>query len=130
MARFDQLVTSASARLAAPRPRYGRLPLIIVVIVAAALRLIDLNRVGLNSDEAVYAGQAASLAGNGHFLPHFPIVRAHPLLMQMIMSPFYRSGVEDVPGRYVAALFGTATVGLVYVLGSVLYDRRVGVMAA
>jgi len=131
LVRVDRLVTTAATRWPMPRRPHGpRLAVGVTLLVAAALRLIDLGRIGLNSDEAVYAGQAASLAGNQHFLPHFPIVRAHPLLMQMIMSPFYRSGVPDVPGRYVAALFGTATVWLVYVLGSVLYGRRVGVLAA
>jgi len=131
LARVDQLVTSAATRWTTPRRRHGRqLAVAATLLMAAVLRLVDLGRIGLNSDEAVYAGQAASLAGNGHFLPHFPIVRAHPLLMQMIMSPLYRDGVPDVGGRYVAALFGTGTVALVYVLGSVLYGPRVGVVSA
>ena len=130
IARVDQLVTSASTRWG-PRRRHWRLAAAgAAVLVAAVLRLADLGRVGLNSDEAVYAGQSASLAGNGHFLPHFPIVRAHPLLMQLIMSPLYRNGIQDVSGRYIAALFGAATVALVYRLGSILYGPRVGVLAA
>jgi hypothetical protein len=98
--------------------------------VATALRMFNLGGVGLNSDEAVYAAQAASMSGNPHFTPVFPVVRAHPLLLQMLMSPLYRSGVPDTAGRYVAAGFGIATVLLVYVLGRVLYDRRVGAVAA
>jgi hypothetical protein len=130
VARVDQLVTSAAERLLRPRPRRDWLAPGLVLLVAAVLRLFDLNRVGLNSDEAVYAGQAASLAGNPHFTPLFPIVRAHPLTLQLLMSPFYRAGVQDVPGRYVAALFGIGTVALVYVLGSVLYGPRVGIVAS
>src|SRR5690349_15578799 len=101
-----------------------------VLIVAAAFRYIDLGAVGLNSDEAVYAGQSASLAGNPHFTSLFPIVRAHPLLMQLVMAPLYRSGVVDTPGRYVAATFGVATVALVYALGRVMYDHRVATVGA
>jgi len=96
----------------------------------ALLRLIDLGGVGLNSDEAVYASQAASLAGNPHFTGLFPVVRAHPLLFQVLASPFYATGTPDVPGRYLSALFGLGTIGLVFVLGTVLYGRRTGVLAA
>lgn len=101
-----------------------------VIAVAAVLRLVDLGGVGLNSDEAVYAGQAASLAGNPRFTNLFPVVRAHPLLLQMLTSPFYASGAGDVVGRYVAALFGVGTVGLVFALGRVVYNRRAGVLGA
>lgn len=100
------------------------------LVLGGALRLVALGRVGLNSDEAVYAAQAASLAGNQHFSPLFPIVRAHPLLVQMLISPMYAHGVPDVPGRYVAAAFGVGTVAMAYVLGRVLYYSRVGALAS
>lgn len=112
------------------RPVMPYLLPISAVVLSVALRMIDLGRVGLNSDEAVYAAQSASLAGNPHFIHLFPIVRAHPLLLQVLMSPLYRGGVQDVAGRYVTALFGIGTVALLYVLGRVLYDRRVGGLAA
>jgi len=96
----------------------------------ALLRLVDLGGIGLNSDEAVYASQAASLAGNPHFTGLFPVVRAHPLLFQVLASPFYGSGTPDTPGRYLSAVFGIGTIGLVFVLGLVLYSRRVGALAA
>jgi hypothetical protein len=119
---------ATTRRLPAPIVRF-LLPA-SALLLAIALRMIDLGRVGLNSDEAVYAGQAASLAGNPHFIGLFPVVRAHPLLLQVLMSPLYRSGVPDVTGRYIAALFGIGTVVLVYVLGRVMYDRRVAGLAA
>lgn len=128
--RADGLVAGWSARLMPERDRYRQyLVPALAVIIAAVLRFVDLGRFGLNSDEAVYAGQSASLAGNPHFVGIFPVVRAHPLLLQMLMSPLYRSGVPDVPGRYVAAFFGVATVAMVYVLGRVLYDHRVASLA-
>jgi hypothetical protein len=104
--------------------------LALAMIVGTVLRVVQLNAVGLNSDEAVYAGQSASLAGNPHFVDTFPIVRAHPLLFQMLTSPLYRSGVPDVPGRYVNAFFGVATIVLVFQLGRLLYGRRTGALAA
>lgn len=112
------------------RPRASTVVLVVALVSGAALRLVGLGSVGLNSDEAVYAGQGASLAGNPHFTPLFPIVRAHPLLVQILVSPLYRSGVPDQPGRYVAAAFGVGTIALVHVLGRTLYDARVGALAA
>lgn len=100
------------------------------VTSAAALRMVNLGGVGLNSDEAVYAAQAASAAHNPNFSELFPVVRAHPLLLQLLMSPLYRDGIHDTAGRYVTALFGVATVVLVYVLGRVMYGPRVGAIAA
>lgn len=129
MMRLRHALNGANIRTVLARSHAAR-ELTPVLLVAAVLRFVDLGGVGLNSDEAVYAGQAASLAGNSHFTELFPIVRAHPLLMQILMSPFYGSGVVDTAGRYVAATFGVATVALVYVLGRVLYDHRVATLGA
>ncbi|MGA9775541.1 MAG: hypothetical protein WBU92_06420, partial [Candidatus Dormiibacterota bacterium] len=38
-----------------------------ILVGAALVRLHDLNQYGLNSDEAVYAAQAAGLAGFTHY---------------------------------------------------------------
>ncbi|MHB1802703.1 MAG: ArnT family glycosyltransferase, partial [Actinomycetes bacterium] len=104
--------------------------LTVAIVVGALLRLVRLGAVGLNSDEAVYAAQAASLAGNPHFTGVFPVFRAHPLLFQILISPLYRTGTPDVPGRYVDAAFGVGTIVLVFMLGRLLYGRRVGALAA
>lgn len=125
--------TTGPARVLLGWTRWPRLDVILMAIAlvgGTVLRLYDLGRVGLNSDEAVYAGQAASLAGNPHFVDLFPVVRAHPLLFQALASPFYASGTPDVPGRYLEAVFGMGTVVLVCILGSLLYSRRVGVFAS
>jgi phospholipase C len=63
------------------------------------LRLWHLNALGFNSDEAVYAGQAAAIAGDPALHGLFPVFRAHPLLFQMATSLIYRVGVSDLaPG--------------------------------
>ena len=73
--------------------------LIVVLAVAAFLRLYALDRHGFNSDEAVYAGQAASISGSRTFLAYFPIYRAHPLLYQAILSVVYRFVLSDFAAR-------------------------------
>jgi hypothetical protein len=98
--------------------------------VALLFRFWHLNSVGYNSDEAVYAGQAKSLAHDPNAVPFFPVFRAHPLLFQTILSLGYRLGGGDLMGRSFAAAFGLGTVVLVYMTGRLLYGRRAGLIAA
>src|SRR4051794_18733604 len=86
------------------RPRTTRwqwLLLAGIMLVAEFLRLWKLMGNGFNSDEAVYAGQAASIAGDPALTSYFPVFRAHPLLFQTVMSVFYHAGTSDVVGRVV-----------------------------
>lgn len=127
---------SAPAPMAvAERDRGGRglqtvLMLGGILVVGLFFRLWALDAVGFNSDEAVYAGQAASLAQRTEFQPFFPIFRAHPLLFQTAVSLVYMVELTDFIGRVVSVCFGVATIVVVYALGRLLYGRRVGLIAA
>ena len=101
-----------------------------VLAGATFLRLFDIGAVGYNSDEAVYAGQGAAIAGDPALEPYFPIFRAHPLLFQSIVSIGYHLGQGELFGRILAAVLGVATVFLVYRAGSLLYGRKAGLYAA
>ncbi len=101
-----------------------------VTVPAAVLRLWNLNALGFNSDEAVYAGQAAAIAGNRQLSGLFPVFRAHPLLFQMATSLFYRVQVSDLAPRLLAVAFGLATVAVGYALGTRIYGRRAGLVTA
>lgn len=102
----------------------------LVLLTATALRLIGLNQVGFNSDEAVYAGQAAAIAQHETLSQFFPIFRAHPLLIQFLLSLLFRLGVSDILARGLSAAIGVTTVLLVYALGKHLYGHKVGIVAA
>jgi Dolichyl-phosphate-mannose-protein mannosyltransferase len=104
--------------------------LVVIVAVAAALRILQLERVGFNSDEAVYVGQAGSIAEDPELEPFFPVFRAHPLLFQTMLSVGFRLGLPDGFERLTAAAVGAATVYLVYELGRLLYGRNAGLLAA
>ena len=104
--------------------------LIPILVTAFVLRTWNLMALGLNSDEAVYAGQASAIAGNLELLPYFPIFRAHPLLFQTLISIPYQIAVSPVIGRLMSVAFGVGTVFLVYLVGKILYSRRVGLLAA
>jgi hypothetical protein len=112
----------------APAPHW----LALGAILAAGLfvRVWQINALGFNTDEAVYAGQGASIAGDSELEPYFPVFRAHPLLFQTILSVAYQFGTSDVVGRLIAVAFGLATILVVYKAGELLYGRRAGLLAA
>ena len=103
--------------------------LALILALAILLRVWNLNALGYNSDEAVYGGQAAAIAGDPALEPLFPAFRAHPLLFQTIVSLGYHLGSGELFGRLAAVALGVATVCLVFALGSVLFGRAVGLVA-
>jgi 4-amino-4-deoxy-L-arabinose transferase-like glycosyltransferase len=106
-------------------------PVVGLALAAGAfLRLWQINSLGFNTDEAVYAGQAAAIAGDEVLQQLFPIFRAHPILFQTLLSVAFQAGVSDLTGRVVAAAVGVATVYLTYLLGRELYGERAGQLAA
>lgn len=104
--------------------------LVGVLVLAAAVRLWRLGALGANSDEAVYAGQAASIANVPELQPLFPVFRAHPLLFQTLLSLEYRVGGGLDVARAVSALMGVATVYVTFRLGRLLYGTAAGLLAA
>ena len=112
-------------------PAWATVPVGMAIAgVGAFLRLWQLGALGFNSDEAVYAGQAAAIAGDPTLKGIFPVFRAHPLLFQFVLAVLYRWGSRDLVARLLAVAFGLATIYLVYRLGSLLYGRTVGLLAA
>ncbi len=116
---------------AAPKPR-RRVDLLFVAILALAtlVRLWHINKLGLNSDEAVYAGQGAAIANDAALEPFFPAFRAHPLLFQTFLSIGDHLGILATFGRMLSAAVGVATVALTFRLGKLLYGRKAGLVAA
>jgi 4-amino-4-deoxy-L-arabinose transferase-like glycosyltransferase len=125
--------TRSDAETRTPVSVPDRVALLTGVGIAAAgilLRVWQLDALGFNSDEAVYAGQAASIAGDPSFTGIFPIFRAHPLLFQFVLALLYQGGVSDLSGRLLAVAVGLVALWLVYRAGNLLYGRRVGLVAA
>jgi hypothetical protein len=112
----------AAVRLLAP---------VAVLGLGVGLRCLDLMHFGFNSDEAVYAGQAAALADVPVLSDIFPVFRAHPLLFQSIVAVAYKlGGASDVLGRSVAVAVSSTTIAVVYAVAARLYDWRTGMIAA
>ncbi|MGB0384611.1 MAG: ArnT family glycosyltransferase [Ardenticatenaceae bacterium] len=100
------------------------------VLVGAFLRLWQINALGYNSDEAVYAGQGAAIARDPILQEIFPVFRAHPLLFQFVLAVAFSFGTSDILGRLVAVTVGLVTIVFVYRLGNLLYGPICGVIAA
>jgi 4-amino-4-deoxy-L-arabinose transferase-like glycosyltransferase len=120
---------TALDREAAER-RLALLAISVIVVIGAVIRLVNINSVGLNSDEAVYSGQAAALSGDVGYQQFFAIFRAHPLLVQFLLSVLFQFGVNDVAGRFLSVGFGVAAIALTYLMGTLLFSRRVALLAA
>ncbi len=140
---FKNITTSADLAGAVTRPRtrgvarvmvheiaISRLMVAIAMVSGSILRLWQINAMGFNTDEAVYAGQAAAIAGVTGLKDIFPIFRAHPLLIQFLLSLIYKVHFSDVAGRYLAVAFGLGAVYLTYMAGKTLYGRFPGALAA
>lgn len=105
--------------------------LLLILGAGAALRLWQINVLGFNSDEAVYAGQAAAIARVPYLQGLFPVFRSHPLLYQFLLSLVFKyGGMSDLWPRLLSVAFGVATVYVVYLLASVLYGPRAGLIAS
>ena len=117
-----------------PRSLLQRVPtwgwVVAILAVAAFVRLWEINALGYNSDEAVYSGQGASIAGVDALEPYFPAFRAHPLLSQTLLAVGYELGGGELFGRVLFALIGVLTVYVVYRIGDLLYNRQAGLVAA
>lgn len=116
-------------RLAASERARHRALLVAVLGVGTLLRVVQLGAIGLNSDEAVYLGQAAALARVPELDSLFPIFRAHPLLVQSLLSFVMRLTTADVAGRLVPVAFGLATIWITYKTGEMIYSRTAGLAA-
>ena len=102
--------------------------LILIAGTAAYVRYAGLSQVGFNSDEAVYSGQAAAIAGFQPYGSLFGVFRAHPLLVQFLVALGYTltGHVSDWLPRAITAGFGVALALVCWGIGMVLRGRFLG----
>lgn len=121
--------------------RHETIVLVAILLVAAALRLVDLRRSppGLHQDEAVNAWNAYCLLETGMDQAgvRWPIFYTRAIgdnrstLFIYTMLPFQALGGLNVwTTRLPAAMGGILSVWLLFYVGSRLFDRRVGLVAA
>jgi len=102
-----------------------------IFVIAFIIRFYGLGDLALNNDEAIYAGQAASLANYSEYQEQFSIFRAHPLLLQFMISiPFYFFGVHEFTARIVPMLLGCGIVVISYFIAKYLYNQQTAIISS
>ncbi|HEV7682394.1 MAG TPA: flippase activity-associated protein Agl23 [Pyrinomonadaceae bacterium] len=97
--------------------------MIVILLVAAILRLYDLNLVPLHHDEGVNGNFLVRLVREGYYRYdpgnyHGPTIYYFAAIIAWILKPFIgpTGNLSTVGIRMVTALFGLATVGLIFTL--------------
>ena len=127
---YEQEVARPKSRVLVNEAVVSHLILAIALGAGLFFRIWQIDAMGFNTDEAVYAGQAAAIARVPGLMDIFPVFRAHPLLFQFLLSLVYRIHFSDVLGRILAVAFGLGTILITYKLGKLLYSRLPGALAA
>jgi len=126
----DETAAAPAAGAARPSARVAAVALIAIVCLAAALRFHGLAAENLWTDE----GTSLVLSGGDSLAEVVTDVAArdsHPPLYLLLLHLWRRAfGSSDFAIRSLSALLGAACVPAIFLVGSTLYDRRVGLGAA
>ena len=102
-----------------------------IFIIAFIIRFYGLGNLGFNNDEAIYAGQAASLANYSEYQNQFSIFRAHPLLLQFMISiSFYFFGISEFTARIIPVLLSCGIIIISYFIAKYLYNRQTAILSS
>jgi 4-amino-4-deoxy-L-arabinose transferase-like glycosyltransferase len=102
-----------------------------VFIIAFIIRIYELGDLGFNNDEAIYSGQAASLANYSEYQNQFSIFRAHPLLLQFMISiSFYIFGISEFTARIIPVLLSCGIIVISYFIAKYLYNRQTAILSS
>lgn len=103
--------------------------LLFLVLIAGFLRFIDLGRIpiGLSGDEAADGWMARRiLRGEEHPLFITADFGEEPMHTYLVALSFYLAGVSLLSIRFVSAIFGVATVPLLYLFIKELFPQKEG----
>lgn len=123
-----------------------KLVILAILIAASILRLWGLNRGDTMNDEVFYAFRAIGLLDFDHaefqttplewFDPQIPVwtkfsFHDHPPLVFWVQHYFIKIfGENNFAFRLPSVLLGTASVYLLYLIGTLLYSRTVGLVSS
>lgn len=107
----------------------GALPVLVIILIGAGLRLSYLGYESLWYDEAISLAIARSLE-----LPQIlanVAQSSHPPLYYLLLRFWIRAiGVNDYLVRFPSAVLSLLSIPLIYQVGRSLFDRKVGLWAA
>ena len=109
----------------------GELVLLIVLVAAgAATRLAGLGHQSFDSGETVTAARILHPSYIATFQAYSTIERSGPLYYTLAWGWAHLFGTSEVALRSLSAIFGTATIVIVFALARELFSRRVALVAA
>ena len=111
------------------------LPVIVFLALAWYLFFFRLDCIGLTDpDETFYAQTAKEMIAKGDWLtPHIfgkPLFEKPALFYWLVKASFKLFGTNEIAARMPSAIFGAIGLLAVYLLGNLLFSRRVGLIAA
>ncbi len=101
-------------------PRWGHLAWVLVVVVAAVVRLASLDRWALGIEEARRAWDAWILYQGRPPMPGDVLPETGPLVLELQALSFFLFGTTDVTARLISALAGLAILGLIWMLRPII----------
>jgi Dolichyl-phosphate-mannose-protein mannosyltransferase len=127
------LSLSPAEQARAAIPVYAVL-LCCLIAAGAYLRLLDLNAQSLYHDEAHMVGYVQGLFEKGYPYKMIGPIERPLATYELVPYPIALSakllGFSDFALRFPAALFGILTIPLIAFVGTRVFDRRVGLLAA
>jgi len=105
--------------------------LVSILIFAFFIRLYYFN---INStiwwDESEYLLKAKDIAFGTGFQDAYKFSPRKPILMPLLWGLFYKLGANEFILRLIQVIFSTIAIGLVYLLGKEMYNKKVGLIAS
>jgi len=108
--------------------------LLFLIILSSIILFNNLGKSSLFADEAIYAQVERDAAEKNFWMPlhkgEEPFLCKPPLKMWAVALIFKYFGINEFNARVLDALFGVATIALVFIFGRILFNRRTGFIAA
>ncbi|MDD3925548.1 MAG: glycosyltransferase family 39 protein [bacterium] len=111
------------------------LAILLLLLLGSIILFVGIGAFSLTEvDEARFAEAAREMLVRHEFLsPHFnyaPYFNKPPLYMWLTAATYSLLGVSETTARIWSALFGLGTMLVVFIMGSLLFNRRTGFIAA
>ena len=130
MAAVDGLASSPERLSDRSRARVDLIVLALMVVAGGAARFATLGHQSFDSGETVTAARILQPSYAATFAAYSTIERSGPLYYTLAWAWAHLFGSGEVALRSLAAIFGTATIPVLYLLARELFSRRAALIAA
>lgn len=114
--------------------KFDAILLLLLIILSSILIFNNLGESSLFADEATYARAERDAAEKNYWMPlHMgeePFLYKPPLKIWAVALIFKYFGINEFNARILDALFGVATIALIFIFGRIFFNRKIGFIAA